>query len=164
MKRLCSTLVLSAVLVTAPQLTFADDDDGNRVRGSTTGYFTQFDFLNDVDGNLLFNVNIEGTFALRVGRIERSGTFKYPHILQVPPGGEGLGTIAGVGFWTFENGLTCIGDLGGPIGPNGGHYSGRLRCSDGSTLKLSIRDEEVVPGVQVISKVRGRLFYETDDD
>lgn len=162
MLRYCLTLILSAVLFTGSQLGFADDShdhDSERVRGSTTGSFTEFDFLMDVDGNLLFNVSIEGTFTLQIGRDERNGTFKFPHLLQVPAGGEGLGTIAGVGFWTFANGLTCIGDLAGPIGPDGGRNDGRLRCGDGSTLVLFIEDDVVIPGVQVTTKVRGRLVY-----
>ncbi len=167
MSRLRFSLVVSAVLVAAPQSGMAGgfhDYDSKRVRGATTGSFSQFDYLMDVDGSRLFNVNIEGTFSLRVGGAERNGTFVFPHLLQIPLSEEGLGTVAGVAFWTFDGGLICIGDLGGPIGPDGGRTSGRLRCSDGSSLVLFIKDDVVTPGVQVTTKVRGRFVYAARDD
>jgi hypothetical protein len=130
---------------------------GNKfdVTGSYTAYFTQFDFLADADGFLVFDVGLQGPFNLVIGGVPRTGTFTFPHILRIPHDGSPA-SIRGAAAWVFDDGTNCIGFLGGSalVGFDG---DGEFKCSDGSNLIVDVKDT-FNPGDFVVADVNGKLL------
>ena len=154
----------------------AHDDDGERIRikGTSIGLFTQFNNLGLSQGRVVSDVGLDGTFEITVGDIIRTGRFSFPHLLvanlEFPPEGGPptflSGHVAGATVWFFDDGVVCDGPLSGDFDETGGNLlaKGKLDCTDGTRLKIDVQDVEVIPGVSVESKIRGKLFIPDEDD
>lgn len=130
-----------------------------KVSGISIAAFVRFEPVPVTSGTAVFDVALQGSFDLLIGKEQRTGSFHFPHLLEFPndPATED-GVIAGVAIYQFDDGLRCLGNLGGPIGATGFRGTGRLNCSDGSRLYLNTNDEGVDPGGSVRASIEGKLI------
>ena len=65
-----------------------------------------------------------------------------------------------------NDGVVCDGPLSGDFDETGGNLrtKGKLDCTDGTSLKIKVQDVEVIPGVSVESKIKGKLIIPDEDD
>lgn len=146
-------LVLLASIATSEQA-WAHRDRG-KVTGSYNTVFLKADFLTAGDGFLVLDVELQGPFTLTIGTVVRSGIISFPHILRIPESESGVGSIHGASAWAFDDGTNCVGFQGGQATPSGVVTKGKFNCSDGTELRLTITDTEVVGGVSVKAEIKG---------
>ncbi len=130
---------------------------GNKfeVTGSYTASFIRFDFLGDVDGFIIFDVGLQGPFNLTIWGVPRTGTFTFPHIIRIPSDGSPA-SIHGAAAWVFDDGINCIGFLGGTAA-GAFEGDGEFKCSDGTNLIVDVQDT-FNPGNFVVADVNGKLL------
>ena len=167
-----ATLLASMMAGTAS----ADDEDRSRVKieGTATGMFVQSEGLGLSQGRFASSNEISGTFSIWAGHTMRTGRFTFPHLLIAnlefpeepgPPtflSGDATGAIV----WFFDDEVVCDGALAGDFDETGFNLlaKGKLECTDGSRIRLKMRDVSV-PGADMVEfDIKGRLISPGEDD
>lgn len=137
-------------------------DDELKVTGFYDVIFIRADFLGQQNNGLpIIDVALQGPFELTIGGVLRTGTITFPHIAKIA---EPTGMAHGAAAWVFDDGLTCVGFLGGTLSAQGLVGEGEFDRSDGSKLSVDVMDTDVVGGVSVKAEINGVLEPDDDDD
>ena len=153
----CAMHLMALCLLLTGNQAWAHDDRVN-VTGFYDAIFTRIDFLSGVD-DVILDATLQGPFELNIGGVVRTGMFTFSHIANLEPDFL-AGSANGGASWVFNDGLTCVGLLGGKLVPPlmGFVGEGRFECSDGTILNVDVVDTDLVSGVSTHAEVNGKLI------
>lgn len=158
--------VLTGIVLAFTALSaYAWDNYSVKVRGKAFGQLAERVNLPSINGDELFRTESSGDFAFVVGGEKRKGYFQFPHMIRIPAGGPAAptgGKVAGIAYWWFYDGVTCVGPWAGDISMNGSEARGKFECDDGTELRLRVTKEDNNGMGGLTTTVRGRLIYPYD--